>query len=221
MADLKASLVPGPDSAADAVRRRGLRRMRTLALSLLVLAALIYVATLDRAGAWAYVHAAAEAGMVGAIADWFAVTALFRHPLGIPIPHTALIPNRKVTLGRSLQEFVTENFLSEPVVRARVHSAEVSRRVGGWLSTPEHSKRVVDESANLLRTALQRIDPDVAAFVESELLPRLADEPLSGIAGQLLGDVVDDRAHHGLVDLVLEEAHGWLDSNEETFAEVV
>ena len=89
--------------------------------------------------------------MVGAIADWFAVTALFRHPLGLPIPHTAIIPERKNTLARSLQEFVTENFLSEDVIRTRVADADVSRRVGEWVAQPRHAERVVDEAATLVQ----------------------------------------------------------------------
>ena len=97
-------------------------------------AAAIFVATLNKDGGWAYVHATAEAAMVGAIADWFAVTALFRHPLGLPIPHTAIIPSRKDSLARSLQEFVTDNFLSEEVVRTRVADARVSERVGAWIA---------------------------------------------------------------------------------------
>ena len=97
-----------PDPGADEARRRGLRRMRTVAVGLLLLAACVYVATLGRDGFWGFVNAGAEASMVGAIADWFAVTALFKHPLGLPVPHTALIPKRKDELGRSLEEFVGE-----------------------------------------------------------------------------------------------------------------
>ena len=117
--------------------------MRAVALGLLLLAAVIYLLTLDRDGGWAYVHATAEAAMVGAIADWFAVTALFRHPLGLPIPHTAIIPERKNSLARSLQEFVTENFLSEDVIRTRVADADVSRRVGDWVraAAPRRARR--------------------------------------------------------------------------------
>jgi uncharacterized membrane-anchored protein YjiN (DUF445 family) len=99
------------DPAADAQRRRGLRRMRTVAVSLLLFAAAVYLLTQDQDGFLGFVNAGAEASMVGAIADWFAVTALFKHPLGIPIPHTALIPKRKDDLGRGLEEFVGENFL--------------------------------------------------------------------------------------------------------------
>ncbi|HET7683721.1 MAG TPA: DUF445 family protein, partial [Marmoricola sp.] len=99
-----ALITPSPE--ADAERRRRLRFMRTLAVSLLVFAAVVYLLTLDQDGFLGYVNAGAEASMVGAIADWFAVTALFKHPLGLPIPHTALIPRRKDELGKSLEEFV-------------------------------------------------------------------------------------------------------------------
>jgi uncharacterized membrane-anchored protein YjiN (DUF445 family) len=206
----------------DAERRRGLRRMRALAGSLLLLAGLVYVVTLHAGGGWPYVHATAEAAMVGAIADWFAVTALFRHPFGLPIPHTAIIPTRKATLGRSLQEFVTDNFLSEPVVRTRVADAKVSLRIGAWLTEPDNSSWVVDEASTLVSAALARIsDSDVAVLIESELLPRLADEPLSEVAGRLLQDVVEEKAHHGLVDLALVEAHRWLSSNEAAVADAL
>ena len=193
--------------------------MRAVALSLLGLAAVVYVLTLDRDGAWGYVHATAEASMVGAIADWFAVTALFRHPLGLPIPHTALIPRRKQALGVSLREFVTDNFLVEDVVRSRVLSAGISGRVGRWLADPAHRTRVLEEAARLLRTGLERVgDDDIAALVEQELVPRLLDEPLSPVAGSLLAEVVQEQAHHGLVDLTLNETVRWLELNEAAVA---
>ncbi len=196
--------------------------MRAVAGALLVAAGVVYVLTLDRGGAWAYVHATSEAAMVGAIADWFAVTALFRHPLGIPIPHTAIIPTRKGALARSLQDFVTDNFLAESVVRDRVKAAQVSLRVGRWLGEPEHCSRVVAEGSSLAHTALGKVrDEDVKALLEQELIPRLVEEPLSEIAGRLLDDIVDDGAHHGLVDLVLAEMHSWLLNNPTAFAEAL
>ncbi|MGL5861782.1 MAG: DUF445 family protein, partial [Phycicoccus sp.] len=96
-------LAPSP---ADIQRRSSLRRMRVLATSLLGLAAVVYLGTLrlDHDGAWGYVNTAAEAAMVGALADWFAVTALFKRPLGLPIPHTAIIPTRKDEIGRNLED---------------------------------------------------------------------------------------------------------------------
>ncbi len=209
-------------SRTDSARAEGLRRMRLMALSLLVFAAGVFLGTLHRSDPWTFVHAMAEAAMVGAIADWFAVTALFRHPLGLPIPHTAIIPTRKLALGRSLEEFVTENFLVESVVRERVATAAVSERVGGWLSEPQHARRVVEEMAGLLRTGLSNLrDEEVAALLESEILPRLISEPLSGVSGRLLEDVVSERAHTALVDLALEEVHRWLGHNQATVVRVL
>ncbi|MGH3357368.1 MAG: DUF445 domain-containing protein [Nocardioidaceae bacterium] len=210
------------DAGGDDERRRALRRMRVVALSLLVAAAIVYALTLDRAGGWGFVNAACEAAMVGAIADWFAVTALFRHPLGLPIPHTALIPNRKRALAQSLEEFVGANFLSEDVVRERVRTAEVAQRVGSWLTDERHSQRVIDEAAEVLRAGLGRVrDEDVDAIVGDVLIPRLIAEPLSPAAGQLLAEIVSDGAHHGLVDLGLSEIHRWLVSNEDVVERIL
>lgn len=209
-------------SAADQVRRSGLRRMRAVALSLLVLAAVIYVATLHLSGGWAYLNAAAEAAMVGALADWFAVTALFRRPLGLPIPHTAIVPTRKDSLAESLEQFVTENFLSEEVVAEKMRTAEVSRRAGEWLAAGTHAERIVAEGARAIGAALPRLgDEDVTAFVRGSLLPRFVQEPLSPIAGHFLQSVVEDGAHHALFDLVMVEAHDWLRDNKELLADVV
>jgi len=117
---------PGAAATADDVRRRDLRRMKAVATGLLAVAAAVYLATLHRSGFVGFVNAGAEASMVGAVADWFAVTALFRRPLGLPVPHTAIIPTRKDALGRNLQEFVATNFLAEDVVRSRVERAGAS-----------------------------------------------------------------------------------------------
>ena len=210
------------DPAADARRRSALRRMRTLAVSLLVLAAVVYLSTLGRHGFWGFVNAGAEASMVGAMADWFAVTALFRHPLGLPVPHTALIPRRKDELGRGLEEFVGENFLQERVIRERVATATISRRVGEWLGEPAHVRRVVDEVSEVAAIGLGKVrDEHVADFVTEALVPRFREEPLAPLAGTLLEEMVADDLHHGLVDLGLDELHDWLTENPETFAEVL
>ncbi len=209
-------------SEADETRLKGLRKMKALALSLLVLAAVIYVFTRDHDGFVGYVNAGAEAAMVGAIADWFAVTALFRHPLGLPIPHTAIIPNRKESLGESLQEFVADNFLREEVIRERIQTAEVSRRVGEWLVTGEHSQRVVTEGSRVLADALSHIkETDVAAIIEEALIPRMKEERLSPVVGQLLEEVLRDDAHRGLVDLVLDELGRWLSHNDREVAALI
>jgi uncharacterized membrane-anchored protein YjiN (DUF445 family) len=211
-----------PDPDADERRRRGLRRMRTLAVGLLGFAAVVYVVTLGQDGFWGFVNAGAEASMVGAIADWFAVTALFKHPLGVPVPHTALIPRRKDELGRSLEEFVGENFLQEAIIRDRVAAAEISLRVGRWLVVPEHAKRAVDEIADVAVIALGRIrDEHVEELVRDALVPRFREEPIAPVLGSLLEETVRDDLHHSLVDLALDEIHRWLVENPETVAEIL
>src|SRR3954468_1888271 len=210
------------DPAADARRRTGLRRMRTLAGSLLLFAAVLYLVTLGQDGFLGFVNAGAEASMVGAIADWFAVTALFRHPLGLPVPHTALIPRRKDELGRGLEEFFGENFLQERVIRERVASATISQRVGEWLAEPAHVRRLVDEASEVAAIGLAQVrDEHVADFVTEALVPRFREEPLAPLAGTLLGEMVEDDLHHGLVDLGLDELHEWLMEHPDTFAEVL
>lgn len=186
--------------------------MRRVATGLLVLAALVFLVTMQVDQGWlGYVHAAAEAAMVGAIADWFAVTAIFRHPLGLPIPHTALVPRRKDTLAAGLEEFVTEHFLSPQTLRERYLDADVVTRVGTWLAQPVHSERVVAEVAPWVSTALNGItEQDARAVLSGTVLPRLDQEPVAPLAGHLLAGVVRDGTHHGLVDLAAREAHAWL-----------
>ena len=211
-----------PDPAADAERRRGLRRMRTIAVSLLVLAAVVYVVTRGQDGWLGFVNAGAEASMVGAMADWFAVTALFKHPLGIPVPHTALVPKRKDELGRGLEEFVGENFLQEGIIRDRVAAATISARVGRWLSEPANARRVADETAELTSLALGKVtDEHVRGFVQDALVPRFHEEPISPLLGGLLDEVVRDDLHHGLIDLAVDEVAQWLVEHPEQFVEVL
>jgi uncharacterized membrane-anchored protein YjiN (DUF445 family) len=211
-----------PDTEADAERRRRLRRMKAVALGLLVVAAVVYGLTLGDGGFLGFVNAGAEASMVGAMADWFAVTALFRHPLGVPVPHTALVPKRKDYFAKSLEEFFTENFLQEQVIRERLAAADVVRRLGTWLADPANARRVVAEGSTLATIALRRIrDDDIAALVRDVVVPRFLEEPISPVAGSLLAEIVADDAHHGLVDLALEELHRWLEQNEDTFTEVL
>src|SRR6478735_6460548 len=155
-----AESLAGADSAADAQRRRGLRRMKVVALSFLVGATVIFLictwAQSNGAAAWVgYVRAAAEAGMVGALADWFAVTALFKHPLGIPIPHTAIIKRKKDQLGEGLGDFVRENFMSPEVIEGKVREAEVAGRMGRWLAHPTNAERVAAQAGTVLRVVVE------------------------------------------------------------------
>src|SRR3954454_13388747 len=124
-------------------RQRNLARMKRRATGLLVLMGAIFVATslIEPQHTWiGYIRATAEASLVGGIADWFAITALFRHPLNIPIPHTAIIPSRKDRIGQSLGNFVQNNFLSPEVLTEKLRAALISRRAAEWLSDPEHAR---------------------------------------------------------------------------------
>jgi uncharacterized membrane-anchored protein YjiN (DUF445 family) len=211
-----------PDTEADAFRRTRLRRMQAVAGGLLGFAAVVYLVTLDQDGFLGFVNAGAEASMVGAIADWFAVTALFRHPLGLPIPHTALVPRKKDEFGKSLEEFFAENFLHEQVIRERLAVADIPRRVGEWLTEGANARRVVAEGATVVAIGLRKLrDQDVRSVVEDVLIPRFKAEPIAPVAGGLLQEIVADNAHHGLVDLALEEGHRWLVHNQETFSDVI
>ncbi|MFF5957631.1 DUF445 domain-containing protein [Streptomyces luteogriseus] len=203
-------------SPADEEKQRGVRRMKLTATGLLVFVALVYVLSTwahnSGAGAWAaYVAAASEAGMVGALADWFAVTALFRHPLGIPIPHTAIIPTKKDQLGVSLGEFVGENFLSEDVVRQRLRAVGIGSRLGAWLAVPEHADRVTAELSTALRGALTVLrDSDVQAVVGEAITRRAGAQEIGPGIGKMLEKVVADGGHKRVVDLVVTRAHDWL-----------
>ena len=218
---------PPGGTAAEEEKRRGLRKMKMVALSFLLGATVIFLLTswAEAAGwpAWVgYVRAAAEAGMVGALADWFAVTALFRHPLRIKIPHTAIIPNKKDALGSSLGDFVGSNFLSESVVREKLSRVDVSKRLGGWLSQPANAERVTSELATVVRAAVKVLrDEDVQAIMEQAVVKRIVDKPWGPPLGKILEGVFADGAHHKLVDLMCDRAYEWVRDNHTTMLRVV
>ncbi len=222
-----APLPPFAYSAADEEKRQGVRRMKATATGLLLLVAVIYVLATwaERSGidGWpAYVAAAAEAGMVGALADWFAVTALFKRPMGLPIPHTAIIPTKKDQLGTTLGSFVGENFLSEDVVRTRLRAIGVGSRVGTWLAEPDHADRVTEELSTALRGALTVLrDSDVQAVV-GEAITRRADaaEVAPGI-GKALESIVADGSHDRAVDLICTRAYAWLVHHADSVMEAI
>ncbi|WUH93377.1 DUF445 domain-containing protein [Streptomyces sp. NBC_00433] len=213
--DVRAAGAPGAVDP-DAERRRGVRRMKLIATGFLAVATAVYGlarwADSQDAGAWAaYVAAAAEAGMVGAMADWFAVTALFRRPLGLPIPHTAIIPTKKDALGASLGDFVGENFLSAEVVRTRLRSVGIGSRLGAWVAEPANADRVTEQAAAALRGLLTVLrDSDVQAVVSEAITRRAEAQEVAPGLGKLLERIVADGGHRRLVDLVCVRAHDWL-----------
>ena len=217
-----------PDPALDAERRSALRRMKLIPLVLLLVAAIILLVSWHFAeqpgapGFWGYIRAAAEAAMVGGLADWFAVTALFRHPMGIPIPHTALIPTKKDQLGSSLGTFVQENFLNEAVVRQKVVTGQPARRIGEYLADDQHRSWLVGEAAHAGEAALNSVrDSDVQLLVRNMIFTQAGAYAWGPPAGKLLEAVIGDRAHVGAIDAVFRLARDWVAVNERTIVELV
>ncbi|WP_109210295.1 MULTISPECIES: DUF445 domain-containing protein [Microbacterium] len=212
-------------SPADQERRRALRTMKGVALGALVFMAVLFAfsfAFQQQVPALAYVRAAAEGGMVGALADWFAVTALFRHPLGIPIPHTAIIPSRKDEIGRTLGEFVETEFLRGDVVRTKLEQTPMAARLGEWLSAPEHAERIAAEGSVMAASILRALsDDDVRDVIEELAREHLIEPEWGPPLGVWLGRIVDAGAHHGAVDLAADTVSAWLAANQASFSGVI
>ncbi|RDV11718.1 DUF445 domain-containing protein [Arthrobacter sp. RT-1] len=212
-------------SAGDAEKAAALRKMKLLALGLLVVMAVIFVFAfaLQKEYPWLqYVRAAAEGGMVGALADWFAVTALFKYPMGIKIPHTAIIPRRKDQIGASLGEFVETNFLSEQVVQEKLASVNIARRAGEWLATPAGADRVAKEGAAVIRGLFKVLnDDDVQAVIEGMVRKHLLTPPWGPPVGRMAERIFHDGHHHKLVDLLVDRAADWVSENHETVSRLV
>lgn len=211
----------------DATKRRDLRKMKGLATGFLVFATVVYMFCRWQesrgAGDWVgYVRAAAEAGMVGALADWFAVTALFKHPLGIPIPHTAIIKKKKDQLGASLGSFVGSNFLAPDVVSEKIESAHIPLRLGTWLAQPENADRVAAESATVLRGVVEVLnDDDITQVIDNTIVRRLADPEWGPPIGRVLGELIKENRQLPLIDMLAERAHQWALGSQETIERVV
>jgi uncharacterized membrane-anchored protein YjiN (DUF445 family) len=194
--------------------------MKAVALGLLVAAAVVYVITLvDGGEGWVgYVRAFSEAAMVGALADWFAVTALFRHPLRIPIPHTAIIPKRKDQIGRSLGEFVESNFLTHEVLGERLAHADIGQRLGAWLSEPANAQRASGALGDALKGTLEVLDDkEVQHGLEGVVRRRIAATPAAPLFGKAIDLTIDGGHHQRLLDSVLLGLSGFLDDNRTTF----
>jgi uncharacterized membrane-anchored protein YjiN (DUF445 family) len=210
-------------SVADLERRTALRKMKIVATALLVFvtAVFFFARWLEKTHDWVgYLRAFAEAAMVGALADWFAVSALFRHPLGIPIPHTAIIPHRKDQIGRSLGEFVQTNFLTREVLNERLAGANVGKRLGDWLADQQNAAKAGEAVSDLLRGALEVLDDrDVASALETLIERRVRATPVAPLLGKAIDLAVEGGHHQRLLDAVLKGLGGFLDDNRKTFRE--
>ena len=214
--------LPAPDRA---------RRMRLFATGMLVAMAALFVFVRQVGGthpAWGYVLAFAEAGMVGGMADWFAVTALFRHPLGIPIPHTAIIPENKDRIADTMAGFLQENFLSPQVVARRLHATNIAATAGGWLADREtggsggNGGRIRAGAAELLAQVLESLDPErLGGQVRGGLVRQLGKLEIAPLLGQLVETAIADRRHLAVIDSLVRWTGLTLEDNEELVRDLI
>ncbi len=199
------TITPSPQEAEQAVR---LARMRQIATGLLVLMAVVFVLARlfrDRHPAIGFIGAFAEAAMVGAIADWFAVTALFRHPLGLKIPHTAIIPSNKERIGENLGNFLEHNFMSYAVVHGELERIDFAGSAASWLDQPANARAVAAQITSAVPALLRMVeDKDAAMFLRDALAGALKDVRLAPLLSRLLSVLVAGRQHHVLLEKLLQ-----------------
>ena len=219
-------MMPTPSNEAE--RRRVLHRHKVAVTSLLALMAVIFIAcswaqSRGNGAAWiGYVRAAAEAGMVGGLADWFAVTALFKYPMGIPIPHTAIIPNKKDQVAGVLSDFVSENFLNARTITDKVMAAGIPERVGRWLAQPENAGRVSEEAGKFTVRMVEGIDPaEAEGFINTQLIDRLAEPIWAPPLGRTLEGLIADGKVEPVVDDIVVWARRKVDGMEGTVVTMI
>ncbi len=214
-ADLPAALRLTPD---DEIRRVRLASMKRTASLMLVAVAVVFVVTriYESTYPWlGWLRAFAEAAMVGGIADWFAVTALFRHPLGIPIPHTAIVPSRKDRIGTALGNFVQRNFLTREVIQTKLGAMHLGERAASWLAQPEHSHRLATHVARGLSGAVNVLkDEDVQELAERAIISRLRVMQVAPGLARVFELLTSGGRHQVLLDDALRLAARFVEENE-------
>ncbi len=195
--------------------------MKRAATGLLILAGLVFLlARLGEDGRpWlGYVRATAEAAMVGALADWFAVTAIFRHPLGIPIPHTAIVQKRKDDIGRTLGEFVRDNFMTQDNLAKLVKDEQMALRLGEALSDRHTARRIADEGSAIIRGLTDVLNDDtVRSGLEQAVFERVRATPVAPLAGRAVDWATEGGHHELLIDSTLTGLGRFLNENQLTF----
>jgi len=207
----------------DTRRATRLAAMKRRANGLLVFAALVFVASHiwgESEGTWGFVRAAAEAGMVGGVADWFAVTALFRHPLGIPVPHTAIIPRGKDAIGRGLGEFIERSFLDPDQLVERVRQADPAGRIAHWLSSGDHAEQAAKQAAVVMAGVADALaDEDVQAGISEALTDRLEHVDVTPAVGAVVDWAIEGGHHKALVTAALRGLSTTLTESEDMLRE--
>jgi uncharacterized membrane-anchored protein YjiN (DUF445 family) len=227
-----ASLQNGGGPAAKGLPADRARSMRIFATGLLLAMAALFIVTRQFVGlhpAMGYVLAFSEAAMVGGLADWFAVTALFRHPMGLPIPHTAIIPENKDRIADTMATFLRDNFLTPQVVARRLHGVNIAETAGQFLADPTRSgqegggaSRMRSGAANLLGDILQSLDPEqLGGVVKQGLRGQLEKLDAAPLLGQLLTAAIADKRHLPLMENLLRWAGLTLEANEELLRDMI
>lgn len=203
------------------------RVMRRTATGMLVLMAAVFIASgrwLDVHPAWGYVHAFAEAAMVGGLADWFAVTALFRRPLGLPIPHTAIIPENKDRIADTMAGFLRENFLTPQVVARRMGAMNLAGAVGSYLADPKamQDSRVRVGAGELAVEVLESLDPErLGTQVRAGLAAQIEKLEIAPLIGGMLDAMIEDGRHKLIIDKIIRWAGLVLEDNEQMVRDMV
>jgi uncharacterized membrane-anchored protein YjiN (DUF445 family) len=205
------------------LRTRRLAAARRRATALLGAVTLLFVAV-TAYGAHgtflSYVQAGAEAAMVGGVADWFAVTALFRHPLGLPIPHTAVIVERKDQFAATLGQFVQENFLNGDVLAERIGSAQIASRVASWLTDADNAARFAGHAADMVVRAADGLrDEDVQRALTAELTRAADSIEVAPLAGRIVGIIIAEGHHAEVFNTIVSGADRYLADHHEELRE--
>ena len=204
----------------------GARGMKIAATGLLVVMAAVFAATRALEAqypALAWVKAFAEAAMVGGLADWFAVTALFRHPLGLPIPHTAIIPRNKDRIGEALASFLKENFLVPAVVARRMRGIDVAGAAGRFLRTPAgEGNRIRAGASRLIADIFESLDDErLGGIVKGAISTRLRAMEVSPLLGHALASAINEDRHVPMLEAAIRWMARALDANEQLIREMV
>jgi len=217
--------LPPPSKFETDPRRAALRRMRLLATLLLVLMTAIFIVTTAVKLDWPwipYVRAFAEAGMVGACADWFAIVALFRRPLGLPIPHTGIVPNNKDRIGKALGNFITNNFLTAAVMNERLARIDMVSALARWLSEPANAKRLGDYVALQLPQIARSLPlPRIGELIGTIAQQAAQAIPAAPVASKLLAIVWAQGEAQALLAQAIEQSEAWLAGNKDVLTEKV
>ncbi len=206
-------------------QQQRLRRMRTLATGLLLAMAILFLVSHLLVGRYPWLNhvgAFAEAAMVGALADWFAVTALFRHPLGLPIPHTAIIPRNKDRIGSSVANFLEHNFMTREVLFDELQAFDFAGASAHWLAQPGSSRAVANELVSGIPTLIRMFeDQDVIRLIENMASRALNQVQLAPLLGEIVSVLIADQRHQQLFDRMLDLAQRTLEDNRDTIRQKI